>query len=254
MVFRMARPNIIFIMVDNQSAFTLGCYGNEEIYTPNLDAMAFQGGLFSEAYCSNAMCSPGRASALTGLMPSGHGVQNWLDDRLATQWPANWSAIDEFSNLPTLLKEAGYTTGLSGKYHLGHSDKPKNGFDFWVSLDRGHTANFYNNTITDNGETKVVPEHSVDYFAKRARDFILDKQASDDPFFLFVAPNGPYGHWPAIKGPCGTRHQSRYENMEITSVPREGLTAAACSVCPMTLTLCATIFPRLALSMTWSVR
>ena len=170
------------------------------------------------------MCSPGRASALTGLMPSGHGVQNWLDDRLATQWPANWSAIDEFSNLPTLLKEAGYTTGLSGKYHLGHSDKPKNGFDFWVSLDRGHTANFYNNTITDNGETKVVPEHSVDYFAKRARDFILDKQASDDPFFLFVAPNGPYGHWPAIKGPCGTRHQSRYENMEITSVPREGLT------------------------------
>jgi arylsulfatase A-like enzyme len=110
----MTSPNIIFIMVDNQSAFTLGCYGNDEIHTPNLDALALEGCRFDEAFCPNAMCSPGRASALTGLLPSGHGVHNWLDDRLASKWPTNWSAIDEFKNLPAVLKEAGYTTGISG--------------------------------------------------------------------------------------------------------------------------------------------
>ncbi|SVA74580.1 uncharacterized protein METZ01_LOCUS127434 [marine metagenome] len=221
-----SQPNIVLIMVDNQSAFTLGCYGNEEIYTPNIDAMAERGLRFTEAYCPNAMCSPGRASALTGLMPSGHGVHTWLDDRLRDNWPRNWSAIDEFQNLPAQLKAAGYHTGLSGKYHLGHADQPKNDFDFWVALPFGHTRNFYRNTIYDNGESRVVASHSVDFFAERASDFIC-LQERDGPFFLFVTPNGPYGHWPAIKGPCGTRHQARYENCPVNSVPREGLNQAA---------------------------
>lgn len=69
-------------MSDNQSADFLGTYGNSEVYTPALNALAQNGLLFRNAYCVNAMCSPCRASVLTGLMPSAHGIHTWLDDGL----------------------------------------------------------------------------------------------------------------------------------------------------------------------------
>ena len=112
------RPNILLFMADNQPADLLGCYGNDEVSTPHLDALAARGQRFEQAYCVNAMCSPCRASVLTGLMPSQHGLHNWLDDRLIGQWPENWSAIAEFNALPVMLKQAGYATALIGKFHL----------------------------------------------------------------------------------------------------------------------------------------
>jgi arylsulfatase A-like enzyme len=65
--------NVVIVMVDNQSADALGCYGNEEARTPHIDRLAAGGTQFDQAYCPNALCSPGRASVLTGLMPSEHG-------------------------------------------------------------------------------------------------------------------------------------------------------------------------------------
>ncbi|MCP4388311.1 MAG: sulfatase-like hydrolase/transferase [Gammaproteobacteria bacterium] len=67
------QPNIVLIFVDNQPADMMGCSGNDEIHTPNLDALAARGVRFEHAFCANAMCSPCRASVLTGLMPSQHG-------------------------------------------------------------------------------------------------------------------------------------------------------------------------------------
>ena len=75
------------IMTDNQPADMLGCYGNDEVLTPHIDRLAATGTRFSNAFCVNAMCSPCRASVLTGLMPSAHGVHTWLDDGLASEWP-----------------------------------------------------------------------------------------------------------------------------------------------------------------------
>ena len=103
------RPNILLFMSDNQSADFIGCYGNNEIKTPNIDLLAFNGMKYLSAYCSNAMCSPCRASVLTGLMPSAHGIHNWLDDNLESQWPDKWNAIGEFDSFPIKLKEAGYS-------------------------------------------------------------------------------------------------------------------------------------------------
>ena len=113
------RPNILMIMTDNQPADMLGCYGNDEVLTPHIDQLATTGTRFSNAFCVNAMCSPCRASVLTGLMPSAHGVHTWLDDGLASEWPEDWNAIGEFATLPGQLKSAGYSTALIGKYHLG---------------------------------------------------------------------------------------------------------------------------------------
>lgn len=70
------KPNIVLIFTDNQQASTLGCYGNPEIHTPNLDKLASQGMTFENAFCPNAFCSPCRASVLTGLLPPQHGVHS----------------------------------------------------------------------------------------------------------------------------------------------------------------------------------
>ena len=117
------KPNILLIFVDNQPANMMGCYGNDEIFSPHLDELASKGVLFRNAFCPNSMCSPCRASMLTGLMPSQHGVHTWLDDDIMDEWPENYNAIAEFETLPEKLAEAGYNTALIGKYHLGLSDK-----------------------------------------------------------------------------------------------------------------------------------
>ena len=78
-----SKPNIVLIFTDNQQASTLGCYGNQEIHTPHLNALANEGMIFDNAFCPNAFCSPCRASLMTGLMPSQHGIHSWLDDRRA---------------------------------------------------------------------------------------------------------------------------------------------------------------------------
>ncbi len=72
------RPNIVFIITDNQSPWTLGCYGNDEIRTPNCDRLASEGVRFTNSMCVNPVCSPNRATYMTGLTPSQHGVHNWL--------------------------------------------------------------------------------------------------------------------------------------------------------------------------------
>ena len=74
------RPNLVFILADNQPASLLGAYGNSDVRTPNIDQLATEGLRFINAFAVNGMCSPTRATLMTGLMPSQHGVHNWLDD------------------------------------------------------------------------------------------------------------------------------------------------------------------------------
>jgi len=100
-----AKPNVVFIMTDNQSPWTLGCYGNAEIATPNIDRLAREGVRFTNAFCSNPVCSPNRATCLTGLMPSQHGVHNWLGTEKpdAQMGPEAYCTIGEFLSLPRLF-------------------------------------------------------------------------------------------------------------------------------------------------------
>jgi len=112
------RPNLVFILTDNHGAWTLGCYGNPEIRTPNIDKLAAEGLRFNRAYCNNSVCSPSRASFLTGLMPSQHGVHVYIPNAAQIGDKA-YCTIREFRTLPKILSEAGYVCGLSGKWHLG---------------------------------------------------------------------------------------------------------------------------------------
>ena len=219
-------PNILLIMSDNQPANLLGCYGNNEIYTPHLDQMAQQGMRFSQAYCVNGMCSPCRASVLTGTMPSQHGIHTWLDDRLMDAWPEAWNGVANFATLPEMLKGAGYQTGLIGKYHVGSPFAPQNGFDHWVTFPHGHTRSFWGNEVIENGRISTYPGHSVDYFTEQAVNYIHNRDKKK-PFFLFLTYNGPYGHWPAIQGEGRNRFYARYKDSPMHTVPREGLSREA---------------------------
>jgi len=213
-------------MSDNHSAEMLGCHGNPEVQTPHLDKLAGEGMQFKQAYCVNAMCSPCRASVLTGLMPSQHGIHTWIDDRQMDSWPDKWNALAEFETLPEILQANGYQTALVGKYHLGAPFEAQNGFEHWVTFPHGHTRNFWGNTVIENEEQYVYEGHSVDFFTEKAVEY-LHNQDSEQPFFLFLSYNGPYGHWPAIKGKARNRFAELYADSPMHSVPREGLSRKA---------------------------
>ena len=76
------KPNVLFILTDNQGAWTLGCHGNKDINTPNLDRLAGEGVRFENAFANNPVCSPTRATWLTGLTPSQHGIHRYIDPTL----------------------------------------------------------------------------------------------------------------------------------------------------------------------------
>jgi arylsulfatase A-like enzyme len=194
------QPNVLVIIVDNQWAGALGCYGNTEHRTPHLDLLARQGMRFSSGFCTNGLCSPTRASLLTGLMPSQHGVHEPFNDDLS-YLPEEWVAIREFRTLPATLAKRGYSTALVGKWHLGQFAKPALGFEHWVTFPKGHTTDFYNNHVIDNGtEYDVIGRHLVDFWAEKASDY-LDGYEDEKPFFLYVGFNGPYTMSPTAFGP-----------------------------------------------------
>src|SRR5438045_4075881 len=115
-------PNLVFILTDNQGAWTLGCYGNPDIRTPNIDRLASEGLRFTRALSSNPVCSPTRATFLTGLVPSQHGVHSFLDPKYM-MGPQAYNPLREFTSLGEVLQGAGYACGLSGNWHLrGHLD------------------------------------------------------------------------------------------------------------------------------------
>jgi arylsulfatase A-like enzyme len=212
-------PNIVLILTDNQGAWTLGCYGNPEIRTPNIDRLAREGVLFTNCYSSNAVCSPTRATLLTGLIPSQHGVHSYLTAGGAQVGPNAHSTIAEFPNLPKILADAGYTCGLCGKWHLGDNLKPQPGFRYWVTMPHGHTTTFHDADVIENGEIRKEPRYLTDFWTDHGVKFI--EQNKDKPFFLFLAYNGPYGLGESMLHPARNRHAEYYADKELKSFPRE---------------------------------
>lgn len=213
------RPNVVLILTDNQSAWTLGCYGNPDIRTPRIDRLAAEGVRFTRSFSSNAVCSPTRATLLTGLVPSQHGIHCWLGVKDGQVEPGARSKIAEFRTLPKILAEAGYACGLSGKWHLGGNLRPQEGFTTWVTMPHGHTTTFYDAEVIEDGRVRQEPAYLSDFWTERALRFIEEKR--DTPFFLFLAYNGPYGLGPSFGRPARNRHATAYQDQELPSFPRE---------------------------------
>ncbi|MBI4581874.1 MAG: sulfatase-like hydrolase/transferase, partial [Planctomycetes bacterium] len=165
------RPNVVFILTDNQSAWTLGCYGNPDIRTPNIDRLAAQGIRFTNCFSCNAVCSPTRATCLTGLIPSQHGVHSYLGGG-ALVGPDAYYTLEEFRTLPAILHEAGYMCGMTGKWHLGECLHPQDGFTAWVTMPTGHTTTFYDAQVVEDGKIRKEPTYLTDFWTRHAVRFI----------------------------------------------------------------------------------
>jgi arylsulfatase A-like enzyme len=212
------RPNVVLILTDNHSPWTLGCYGNKEIRTPNIDRLARQGMLFTRCYSSNAVCSPTRATLLTGLMPSQHGVHSYLRAGDPQMGPKAYCTIGEFQTLPKVLAKAGYACGLCGKWHLGDNLRPQEGFGYWVTMPHGHTTEFYGALVIEDGKVRKEPGYLTDFWTDHAIRFVAKNK--DRPFFLMLAYNGPYGLGKSLLNPAKNRHAAYYADKELKSFPR----------------------------------
>lgn len=215
------KPNVIFILTDNHGAWTLGCYGNKDIQTPNLDRMASEGTQFMRAMSSNPVCSPTRATFLTGLLPSQHGIHSFLDQKYMMGEEAYY-ALEEFDTLPEILHSEGYVCGLSGKWHLGDNMNPQDGFSYWATMPRGGTGSMYDDPVILDGKLiEKSPKYMTDLWTERGIDFIEQNKDGEKPFFLYLAYNGPYCLSNLLLRPAKNRWAEFYADKYLPSFPRD---------------------------------
>ena len=213
-------PNLVFILTDNQGAWTLGCYGNKDIRTPHIDRLAAEGIRFTRALSSNPVCSPTRATYLTGLIPSQHGVHSFLDQKYM-MGPEAYNTLEEFTSIGEVLRDAGYVCGMSGKWHLGENMKPNEGFTFWTTKPDGGTSEFWDRDVIEDGKLRREAGYTTEYWTRKGIQFI--EQNKDRPFFLFLPYNGPYVLSGMMSTRSRNRHAAYYQDRHFTSFPVDAM-------------------------------
>jgi N-acetylglucosamine-6-sulfatase len=168
------RPNIVVILMDDLRWDDLGCMGHPFVETPHIDRIAREGALFRNAFATTPLCSPSRASFLTGLYPRTHGVIDNVDRSAQSH---------RLVTFPLLLHQAGYETGYVGKWHMGNDDARRPGFDYWVSV-KGQ-GEYIDPELNEDGRVSRVPGYVTDLFNDRAVAFL--ERPRTKPFLLYIA-------------------------------------------------------------------
>ncbi|MDE0109876.1 MAG: sulfatase [Bryobacterales bacterium] len=191
------QPNVLVVMTDDQTADQMSCAGHELLRTPSMDRLAHEGVRFANGFCTNSLCAPGRAAVLTGTYSHVNGIRGNSQ---------NADAIErigpEVPTYPQLLQEAGYRTGLFGKWHL--PEEPK-GFDEWRILP-GQGVYFDPDFIV-NGERQRQRGYTTDVTTEFALDFLGRSQGG--PFCMVYQQKAP--HRPFTPAP---RHAKLFDDIE----------------------------------------
>lgn len=173
------RPNILVILTDDQRWDAMGCAGNRVVQTPNIDRLAREGVRFANVFVTTSLCSPSRASLLSGRYARQHGVRNNF-----TEYP------NALPGYPTRLHEAGYETAYVGKWHMGEdNDDRRPGFDHWFSH-RGQ-GNYFDNEFNDDGVRRKVPGYYTTAVTERALEWLARPRSK--PFLLVLGHKAPHG-------------------------------------------------------------
>ena len=169
-----SRPNIVFILVDDLRWDELGCAGHPYVRTPNIDRIAREGAMFRNAFMTTPLCSPSRASFLTGQYAHTHGITDNVDRSAASQ---------RLVTFPFLLRQTGYETAFIGKWHMGNDDSPRPGFDRWVSFKGQGT--YIDPDINEDGREVKRSGYTTDVLNEYAVKFI--ERPHDKPFLVYLA-------------------------------------------------------------------
>lgn len=208
------RPNVVVVVVDDWRWDEFGAAGHPYLETPNIDRIAAEGALFVNAFHAVPLCSPNRATLLTGQFPSTHGIIDNVSRSLASH---------RLATFPQALQRSGYRTAFLGKWHMGNDPTPRPGFDYWVGLPgQGRSVN---PEFHEDGQLHLVEGYTTDLLTDRAISFIRREQAG--PFLVYLAhkaihpdvrqrddgsvdPASELGYVPA------PRHLGRYEGRAFT--------------------------------------
>ena len=192
------RPNILFVLCDDIRWNALGCMGHPYLKTPHIDALAEQGVLFENSFCTTSLCSPSRASILSGLYAHAHGVTNNF-----TEYP------EDMPTFPRQLQAAGYETAYLGKYHMGeNNDEPRPGFDYFVTH-KGQ-GQYFDTEFNFNGrERKVVKGYYTTIVTDMAEKW-LGERSGDKPWMLMIGQKAPHSfYFPEPK------YEHSFDNVEV---------------------------------------
>ena len=192
------QPNILLVLTDDVRFDAMGCAGDKRLQTPNLDRLAAEGVRFSNAFTTTSLCSPSRASMLTGCYAHRHGV---LDN----------VSRDPDRSCPTfaqVLQQAGYETAYFGKWHMLAKATPRAGFDRWISFTS--QGEYVRNTMNFDGEWRLVMNYITDELTDHAVQFI--EQERTRPFLLVVGHKA--AHAPFAPAP---RHANAYAGVDFTA-------------------------------------
>jgi choline-sulfatase len=184
------QPNVIFILTDDQGPWAAGCCGNDEIRTPNIDRLAETGTRFSRFFVATPVCSPSRATFLTGRISSQHGIHEWINaENVGPKAKALTAGEVGYTDI---MAEHGYTCGLSGKWHMGDSQNPQHSFGFWFAHQFG--GGQYNNApMVRDGKLVNEPGYVTDVITEEALKY-LDAHKSEQ-FYLSVHYTAPHSPW-----------------------------------------------------------
>jgi N-acetylglucosamine-6-sulfatase len=169
-----ARPNIVFVLIDDLRWDEIGVAGHPYIQTPNIDQVATTGAYFQNSFTTTALCSPSRASFLTGQ----YAHTNGITDNLARNEQSH-----RLNTCPKMLDAVGYDTAFIGKWHMGNDDTPRPGFDTWAVMKGQGEA--INPEFNVDGERKQIQGYVTDILTDMATDFISKPRS--DPFLLYVS-------------------------------------------------------------------
>lgn len=196
-----AKPrNVIFILTDDHRYDAMGFMGHPFIKTPNLDKLALEGVHLKNAFVTTSLCSPSRASILTGLYTHKHRV---IDN--------NRLEPEDIVYFPQYLQKAGYATAFLGKWHMGSdSDEPRPGFDHWVSFKGQGNYLPPNPNYTLNVDGRRVPQkgYITDELTDYAIDWLKQQNAAEKPFFMYLSHKAVHANFtPAA------RHAGLYKDV-----------------------------------------
>ena len=195
-----AKPNLVLVLSDDHRHDFMGFHPDspEWLETPTMDKLASEGAHIKNAFVSTSLCSPSRASILTGQYMHRHRVvDNQREVPMGTVF------------FPEHLQKAGYHTAFIGKWHMGHeNDTPRPGFDHWVSF-RGQ-GEYFNPVLNINGDRKKFEGYMTDILTDQVIDWFNNSRPKDKPFLLYVSYKAV--HYPFTPAP---RHHGKYQGKPI---------------------------------------